>query len=102
MRSKHTVLATNLAHQRMEQIMSATRYGSITEANYPDEDFGQVDGGNADYTKFRRDVAVVDSLNAIGNSVLKEITVRVEWNEMGRMRGVEMRSSISRFKDIQL
>ena len=102
LRSKHTVIATNLAHQRMEQIMSAVRYDSITEAGFPDEDFGQVDFGNEAYTKFSRVVAIADSLNSLGNSVLKEITVRVEWNEMGKTRNVEIRSSISRFKDINL
>lgn len=102
LRSKHTVVATNLAHQRMEQILGATRYDSITEIVFPVEDFGQVNAGNEDYTKFRRTVTVVDSLNALGNSVLKEITVRVEWNEMGNTRNVEIRSGISRFKDINL
>ncbi|UCF05382.1 MAG: prepilin-type N-terminal cleavage/methylation domain-containing protein [bacterium] len=102
MQSRHTVVATNLAHQRMEQIMSSTRYGSITEANFPDEDYGQVNGGASDYAIYSRSVAIADSLNSLGNSVLKEITVRVEWNESGRTRNVELNSSISKFKDIQL
>jgi type IV pilus modification protein PilV len=102
MQSRHTVVATNLAHQRMEQIMSSTRYGSITEANFPDEDYGQVNDGASDYAIYSRNVAIADSLNSLGNSVLKEITVRVEWNESGRARNVELNSSISRFKDIQL
>ncbi len=100
--SKHTVVATNLAHQRMEQIMSATRFSNITETGFPDEDYGQVDGNNPDYSGFKRTVTVVDSLNALGNSIYKEILVEVEWREAGRTRDVELRSSISRFKDINL
>ncbi|MBN1163433.1 MAG: prepilin-type N-terminal cleavage/methylation domain-containing protein [Candidatus Krumholzibacteriota bacterium] len=102
MSSKHTVAATNLAHQRMEQIMSSTRYSSITTANFPNEDYGQIGGGNANFSNFRRIVAIADSTNSLGASVLKEITVRVEWMETGRQREVELRSSISRFKDIDL
>ncbi len=102
LRSKHTVIATNLAHQRMEEIISATRYDNITEPGYPDEDYGNVNGGMGEYAKFNRAVSVVDSLNAIGTSVMKEVSVRVEWNEMGTVRNVELRSSISRYKDISL
>ncbi len=100
--SKHTVVATNLAHQRMEQIMSSTRYNSITSANFADEDFGSLMGGNSEYSRFSRTVSIVDSTNALGNSVMKEITVRVEWREAKTMRNVELKSSISRFKDINL
>jgi prepilin-type N-terminal cleavage/methylation domain-containing protein len=100
--SKHTVVATNLAHQRMEQILSSTRYNSITVTNFPEEDYGSVDGGNSEYSIYKRTVSVVDSLNALGNSVLKEVTVRVEWREAGVNRNVEFRSSISQFKDVSL
>lgn len=100
--SRKTVIATNLAHERMEQLVSVTRYGTIVANNFPDEDYGQVNGGSPDYTGFRRTVAIADSLNALGNSVMKEITVRVEWRESGKTRDVQLRSSISRFKDINL
>lgn len=102
LQSKHTVIATNLAHQRMEQLMGSLRYDNITEANFPDEDYGQVNGGDPDFSNFKRTVTIADSLNALGNSILKEITVRVEWKSNGRTRNVELRSSISRFKDINL
>ena len=102
LRSKHTVVATNLAHQRMEEIMSAMRYDDIIGNNYPDEDYGQVDLGNPDYSNFKRTVTIVDSLDALGGSVLKEIMVEVEWREFANTRNVELRSSISRFKDVQL
>ncbi len=100
--SKHTVVATNLAHQRMEQIIGSTRFSAITAANFPSEDYGQLDGGNDEFDKFRRTTTIADSLNALGNSVVKEVTVRVEWRESTRTRNVELKSSISRFKDINL
>jgi type IV pilus assembly protein PilV len=101
-RSKHVVVATNLAHQRMEQIMSSVRYDAITAAAFPTEDYGAVEGGKPEYSSFRRVVAVADSLDALSTSVMKEVTVRVEWRERGTVRDMEIRSSISRFKDVKL
>jgi prepilin-type N-terminal cleavage/methylation domain-containing protein len=101
-RSKHVVVATNLAHQRMEQIMSSTRYDNITAGAFPTEDYGAVEGGAPDYSFFRRAVAIADSVDALGTSVMKDVMVRVEWKENGGPRTVEIHSSISRFKDIKL
>jgi Tfp pilus assembly protein PilV len=101
-RSKHIVVATNLAHQRMEQILSSMRYDNITAATFPTEDYGTVEGGNTSYARFRRSVAIADSTNAIGASVMKEVTVRVEWREGRAIRNMQIRSSVSRFKDIKL
>lgn len=101
-RSKHVVVATNLAHQRMEQILSSTRYDNITAGAFPTEDYGTIEGGKPDYSSFRRAVAIADSVDALGSSVMKEVTVRVEWRDNGRDRNMEIRSSISRFKDIKL
>ncbi len=100
--SKHTVIATNLAHQRMEQIVGSIRYSSINTNNFANEDYGNIGGGAEEYEIYRRTVAVTDSLNAVGNSVIKEVTVRVEWRDRGGVRDVELRSCISRFKDINL
>ena len=100
--SKNTVKATNLAHQRIENIMSSIRYDSINTTNFPNEDYGQIGGGAVEYKKFKRSIAIADSTNALGNSVLKEITVKVEWVQQGGTRNVELSSSISRFKDISL
>lgn len=102
MRSKHVVVATNLANQRMEQILSSTRYDNITAGNFPTEDYGTIEGGKPDYTPFRRAVAIADSVDALGTSVMKEVTVRVEWRDNGTARNTQIRSSISRFKDIKL
>jgi len=102
MTSKNVGIATNLAHQRLEQIMSSTRYSAINSTNFPDEDYGQIGGGASEYQSFRRTVAIADSTNALGNSVMKEITVRVEWRERGRTRDCELNSSICRFKDVSL
>ncbi len=101
-RSKHVVVATNLAQQRMEQILSSTRYDNITAGAFPIEDYGAVEGGKADYTAFRRSVAIADSVDALGTSVMKEVTIRVEWRNNGRARNMEIHSSISRFKDVRL
>jgi prepilin-type N-terminal cleavage/methylation domain-containing protein len=102
MASKNVGVATNLAHQKLEQIMSSTRYGAINTSNFQDEDYGQIGGGASEYQKFRRTVAIADSTNALGNSVMKEITVRVEWRERGKLRDIELHSSICRFKDVSL
>jgi prepilin-type N-terminal cleavage/methylation domain-containing protein len=102
LRSKHVVVATNLANQRMEQVLSSTRYDNITAALFPTEDYGTIEGGKADYSFFRRAVAIADSVDALGTSVMKEVTVRVEWRDNGRTRNAQIRSSISRFKDIKL
>jgi prepilin-type N-terminal cleavage/methylation domain-containing protein len=101
-RSKHVVVATNLAHQRMEQIMSSTRYDNITAANFPSEGFGAVEGGKADYAVFQRTVAIADSTDALGTSVMKDVTVRVAWHDSNGLKNVQIRSNISRFKDIKL
>jgi len=101
-RSKHVVVATNLAQQRMEQIISSTRYDNITAAAFPTENYGTIEGGNANYLKFKRSVAIADSTNALGSSVMKEVTVRVEWQDGSVIRNMQIRSSISRFKDINL
>jgi prepilin-type N-terminal cleavage/methylation domain-containing protein len=100
--SKNTVIATNLAHQRMEQISGSLRYSAITSSNFPSEDYSEIGGGAEEYAHFRRTVAIDDSLNAVGNSVIKEVTVRVEWRDRGGVRNVELKSCISRFKDINL
>ena len=100
--SKQTVVATNLAHQRMEQISGSLRYTAINANNFPNEDYGQIGGGADEYAAYRRTVAIVDSTNALGNSVIKEVTVRVEWRNRGNTRNVELKSCISRFKDITL
>jgi type II secretory pathway pseudopilin PulG len=101
-RSKHVVVATNLAQQRMEQIISSTRYDNITAAAFPTENYGTIEAGNASYTKFKRSVAIADSTNSLGSSVMKEVTVRVEWQDGAVLRNMQIRSSISRFKDINL
>ncbi len=100
--SKNTVKATNLAHQRLEHVISSLTYDSINMINYSNEEYGQISGGASEYQKFKRSVTIVDSTNALGSSVLKEITVKVEWVEQRGTRNVELNSSISRFKDIRL
>jgi prepilin-type N-terminal cleavage/methylation domain-containing protein len=101
-RSKHVVVATNLAHQRMEQILSSTRYNNITTATFPSEGYGAVNGGSPECSAFSRTVAIADSVDALGASVMKDVTIRVQWRERGRTRTTEIHSSISRFKDIKL
>jgi len=93
--------ALQLARGRMEEIINTMRYADIATANYPDENYGQVDGGASEYTTFARDVTIADSLNTLGQSVLKEITVTVSWQGVGQIRSVTLNSVVARYKDIQ-
>jgi type II secretory pathway pseudopilin PulG len=93
--------ALQLARDRMEEVINAIRYQDIAEANFPDESYGQVEGGLADYASYARDVTIADSLNTIGQSVLKEVTVTVSWQGVGQTRSVTLNSVVARRKDIE-
>jgi type II secretory pathway pseudopilin PulG len=95
-------LAIHCARDRVEEIVNSVSYTGIASANFPDEDFGNVAGGLPAYAGFSRSVAIVDSINVIGQSVLKEITVQVNWQIPGGTRNVSLNTVVARFKDIQL
>ncbi|MCP4547755.1 MAG: hypothetical protein GY835_14940 [bacterium] len=99
-RSQET--ATQCAHDRMEEIVNSMKYSNINTTNYPSEDYGEVNGGSDLFDSFSRSVVIADSLNLLGNSVLKEITVEVKWQAAGGERAVSLNSVIANFKDIQL
>lgn len=93
---RFTVVATSLANERMTEIMSKGDYASLNESAWPDENFGEINGGAPEYAGFRRTVTIADSLGRRGESVLKDVRVEVQWREGGRLRHVSMRSSVPR------
>lgn len=95
-------LATQCARDRIEEIVNSVRYADITSANFPSEDYGQVNAGDPKFDQFQRTVAITDSLNAINQSVLKEITVQVQWQSAAGPRDVSLNTVVARYRDIQL
>lgn len=100
--ARNQELATQCARDRLEEIVNSVSYAGITEANFPDEAYGQIEGGNPKFEQFARDVAISDSLNAINQSVLKEVTVRVSWQTVGGTRDVTLNTVVARYRDVQL
>jgi len=100
--ARNQELETQCARDRLEEIVNTVKYADITGINYPSEDFGDVNGGDSQYAGFSRSVAIRDSLNAIGTSVLKEITITVNWQAVGDTRSTMLNSVIARHKDLQL
>ncbi len=100
--SRNNELAVQCARDHMEQIVNSISYTQITEGNFPDEGYGAVGGGADEYTQFSRTVTIADSLNAISESVLKEVTVRVEWQSSSGARDVTFNTVIARYRDITL
>ncbi len=98
--ARNNELATRCAKDRLEEIVNSMSYTLITDAVYPDEGYGNVNGGQAPYEHFARDVTISDSLNVIGNSVLKEVTVRVEWQSSTGVRDVTLNTVVANYKDI--
>lgn len=91
-------LATVLAEDRMEEIMNHPVYSEITTARFPSEARGSIRQGDQKYRRFSRSVAIVDSLDILGRSLLKSITVVVTWSGMdGSSRDVTLFSRVSRF-----
>lgn len=95
-------LATQCARDRVEEIVNSLSYASITEANFPDEGYGEIADGDPKFEHFARTVAIVDSLNAINQSVLKEVTVSVSWQTAAGTRDVTLNTVVARYRDIQL
>jgi type II secretory pathway pseudopilin PulG len=95
-------LATQCARDRLEEIVNAVSYATITEGNFPDEDYGAIDAGDPKFEQFARTVAIDDSLNAINQSVLKEVTVRVSWQTVAGTRDVTLNTVVARYRDVQL
>jgi len=95
--SKLTSTASFLASDRLEAMMYGTAFAQITEANFPEEDYGDVQNGDNRYRAFRREVAVADSLDIAGAIAMKTITVRVAWRGLNGERDVELMSRVARF-----
>ena len=77
--AQNMTLATSLAEDRMEEILHNPVYADITEANFPSETQGQVQHGDPKYSKFTRSVTIVDSLNVLMQSSMKNVTIDVSW-----------------------
>jgi len=99
--ARHQELATQCARDRMEEIVNCLSYSQITEANFPDEGYGEVDGGSLMYQKFSRDVEIVDTLNQSGVSVMKEISITVAWETSDGTRNLTLNSVVAKYKDIK-
>jgi prepilin-type N-terminal cleavage/methylation domain-containing protein len=97
MKAKLTTQATSLASDRIEQCVYGPAFADITEDNFPDEDYGEVAGGDERYARFARTVTVEDSLDFAGRITLKTVTVQVTWNDINGQRNVELSSRVARF-----
>jgi len=97
MKAKLTTVASGLASDRIEQVVFGPAFGEITQDNYPDEDYGEVEGGDERYARFARTVAIEDSLDLAGRVALKTVTVQVTWADINGQRNVELSSRIARF-----
>jgi type IV pilus assembly protein PilV len=95
--SKMTSTASFLASDRLEEMMYGTPFVQISEGNFPEEDYGDVQNGDQRYRVFKRQVAVDDSLDVTGAVALKTITVRVAWRGLQGERNVELMSRVARF-----
>jgi type IV pilus assembly protein PilV len=95
--SKMTSTASFLASDRLEEMMYGTPFVQISEGNFPEEDYGDVQNGDERYRVFKRQVAVDDSLDITGAVALKTITVRVAWRGLQGERNVELMSRVARF-----
>ncbi len=98
--ARNNEVAVQCARDRMEEIVNSVSYSNISGATYPSEDYGDIDNGTSKYENFARTVTIADSTNAIGTSVLKEVTVDVRWQTSGGERDVSLNSVIARFKDL--
>jgi hypothetical protein len=96
--AQHITLATSLAEDRLEEILNQSTYAQITSANFPSEAQGQIRGGDPKFTRFARSVTVVDSLDVLGRSLLKSVTVMVTWTRLtGQTSQVTLHGRVARF-----
>lgn len=95
--SKLTRTASFLASDRLEEMMYGTPFTQITLANFPEEDYGDVQNGDERYRDFKREVTVADSTDVSGVVSVKTITVRVAWRGSQGERDVELMSRVARF-----
>jgi hypothetical protein len=96
--SQEMTLATALARDRLEEVLNDPLYERINSTQYPNEARGTIRAGDPRYARYERSVAIVDSLNLIGQSVLKSVTVTVSWTSLnGQPRQVTLFGRQSRF-----
>ncbi len=91
-------LATSLAEDRMEEILHHNIFSEITTANFPTEAQGQVEQGDQAYTRYARVVAIADSIDAGGRTVLKAVSVTVTWMGLSQTtHDVNLHGRVARF-----
>ena len=91
-------LATSLAEDRLEQVLHYSNYDSIVAAHFPSEAQGQVHNGDQTYIKFARTVSIVDSLDILGVSLMKNVTVEITWRGItSNDHSVSMYGRVARF-----
>lgn len=95
--SRQASTAALLASDRLEECLATPSFANITEATYPEEDYGDVAGGDARYEQFARSVVVRDSLDVAGRVALKTLTVRVAWETVRGERDVVLSSCVARY-----
>ncbi len=91
-------LATALAEDRLEQVLHYTQYDSITPVRFLSEAQGQVHNGDPEYIKFARAVTIVESLDVLGMSLMKNVTVVITWRGItSNEHSVTMYGRVARF-----
>jgi type IV pilus assembly protein PilV len=95
--AKVTSTASFLASDRLEELVYGSDFDGITPDNFPDEDYGQVSGGDSRYGNYARAVVIEDSTDVAGRVALKTVTVTVTWHAMHGDRNVTLRSRVARF-----
>lgn len=82
----------------MEEITKHNIFSGITLANFPSEARGQVEQGDPAYARYTRTVAIVDSNDAVGRTVLKSISVTVSWIGLSQStHSVNLHGRVARF-----
>jgi hypothetical protein len=97
--ARDMTLATALAEDRLEEIVNHPRYSAINDTTtFTDEAQGQIRQGDPRYAKFSRTVTIVDSLDGLGLSAMKNVTVVVSWTGLTqRSLSVTLYGRVTRF-----
>lgn len=97
MKSRTTSTASMLASDRLESITTRKYFSSITKANFPDEAYGQIHGAEGRFSKYRRTVDIVDTMDLAGRVSMKTVTVKVFWKDLHGEKSITLASNIAKF-----
>jgi len=81
-------IATTLVQDKMEEI-KATNYDNITTTNFPNEDYGEINNGDPQFSMFSREITIED----LGDRKL--VIVTVSWKEGFRTKSVSLTTAIA-------